>query len=205
MFCMSDLSVYRVHTRHEYERVLHLRARGPGHHTDDPAFYRDDRDFADNALVLITADLQGEDLGTMRIMNRNTGPVELDDYLDVNRALQTTEQGMAEATRFVVPDHPRRREVELALLKAYYRYCRFHGIHMALISAAADPGRQWREPLFREGEACGLYRKGGNSPMEDYTRMLDMEAIATGFGERDLENTMHVFFNKSIHKQISWS
>ena len=134
MFFMSGVNVRKVATEEDYESVLYLRQDAyPVKKSID--FFRDPLDEAENAIVLIAEDQEGTPLGTIRIMNRVQGPIELDQYVDVEKIIKKHSKTCAEATRFIIAPHFDQETILLALYKAYYRFCKSHGITTALISS----------------------------------------------------------------------
>lgn len=86
----------------------------------------DEFDSAANATVLIAKRDDGEAVGTIRILDRSRGRVELDSYQDIalwpSGILSRYEEAFLEATRFCVSPGEHSKLIKLLIWKAVHRF-----------------------------------------------------------------------------------
>lgn len=167
----SAFGVIEVATRREQQLAFDLRWQAYRKHfvLGTPADIIDDFDFAPNGVLLLATDEQDAAVGTLRVLDRRGGRIELDKFHDTDALLKPEEQPVAEASRLAVPSHPRSRSIKLALWRAYLRYCQETGIASMLVSGRRATAPDYEFLLFRNlGPAASyLHTQLDNMP-HDY-------------------------------------
>lgn len=136
----------------------------------------DQYDFASNVTLLLATDDHDNALGTMRILNRTGGDIELDAYLDVESLLSEDEKPCAEATRFSVPWHPNSKTIKWLLWKAAYLYCRVNQIRTMMIWVRPAARRDYCNLLlFQDVEVAGVFHHPVMNQREHHLLKLDVQ------------------------------
>lgn len=117
----------------------------------------DDLDLSPGCTLLLARRACGEAVGTLRILDRRLGPVELDSFVQVDDLLSPEKHPVAEATRFCVPHCADSRWIKLALWKAFFLYCQTKDVKTMLISVRKSGARDYRHLLFDNLGQAGAY------------------------------------------------
>ncbi len=108
---------------------------------------RDDYDLQANAMLLLAESaIDGEVLGSLRILSSERGRLRVEDRIELPSALKR--QALAEASRLVVKEGRHAKLVRLMLWKAFHRYCLAAQVDTMLIAV--------REPVDQDYEWIGF-------------------------------------------------
>lgn len=98
-------------------------------------------------------------VGTLRVLDRSRGKIELDHYFEIDKLVMPAEHPCAEATRFTIPfQHPESLTIKLLLWKAFFDYCVRHHIATMLISSRPFFARMYMFLFFEDIGSMGEYR-----------------------------------------------
>ncbi|SPD76521.1 hypothetical protein PITCH_A980035 [uncultured Desulfobacterium sp.] len=147
---LNDIFVFKARQAKSIEKVMDIRWSGYKKYQLERNSIEDIYDHQENCTLLLAEDSTGNAIGTIRVMNRIKGRIELDDFLDLDNILNETEIYCAEASRLSVPQGPKSKEVKLALWKAYHRYCLAHQITTMVIAARPGASRDYQKLLFKK-------------------------------------------------------
>lgn len=200
MIDITDIFVKEAKTSTEKEQVFNIRWKGYKKYFTRKAEISDDFDIAPNVTLLLAFDKEEHVIGTMRILDRTHGRIELDRFVDVDAMLSPKEQPCAEATRFSIPTHPKSRLVKFALWKAYYRYCLGHDIQTMLIWVRACAARDYRRLLFDDVGIDGQFTHPSLGNVAHYTYKLYIPTAPEKF--RAHNHALHNFFCEMPHRNI---
>lgn len=151
----SQFSVRVVRTPEDREKALQVRARGYNMYGDlDP----EEVVAKPNETTFLAVDQNDAPVGTLRVLDRRNGKIELDNFLDVDELLDEDEKPCAEATRFAIPKHPKGMIIKILLWKAYFNYCRTQGIRTMLVSCRPLLARNYLFLLFEDIGPQGYYK-----------------------------------------------
>lgn len=126
-------------------------------------------DVGPNCTILLAEDADGEVLGTMRILDRRYGPIELESFLNVDELMPCSPNSVAEATRFSIPASSKSRLIKQLFWKAYLDFC-FENSIVFMLVFVKDSGRKDCNFLhLTELENGGFtHEKLGNLPHFSY-------------------------------------
>ncbi len=190
----SGYGVRRVMTQEDRARAFDLRWQAYRKHFDlpVPADIIDDFDNAPNCVLVLDTDEHGVAVGTLRVLDRRNGRVELDKFHDPDALLKPEEQPVAEASRLAVPSHPRSRSIKLALWRGYLRYCQETGIASMLVSGRRATAPDYEFLLFRNlGPAASYLHTQLDHVPHDYF-LLDVATAPKKY--RAVHHPLHDFF-----------
>ena len=155
-------TVKRVTTEEEMNKAVSIRHSAYARHVPDFAEqlkYPESRDFEEGTVVLLAeSKLDGTPLGTMRIQTNQSGPLGLEQSVELPNWLQGL--NLAEATRLGVTEAREGRVVKTFLFKAYYLYCLHAEIDWMVITARKPLDRQYDALLF-----CDVFGASEYIPM----------------------------------------
>jgi len=117
----------------------------------------DSKDFNPNATLLLAEDEQNNPVGSIRILDRRSGRIELDQFIEVNSLLSRDEMPCVEATRFSIPKHPNAGAIRFLLYKAFFLYCKNNQINTMLISVRRITSHNYRYFYFKHLGPAGIY------------------------------------------------
>ena len=103
----SEFKVRVVQTPEDREKALKVRMEGYKMYFGSNHTPADDKKVKPNETTYLAVDKFDNPIGTIRVLDRSKGEIELDHFLDVDALLNTREQPCAEATRFAISKHPR--------------------------------------------------------------------------------------------------
>ncbi|MEZ5564127.1 MAG: hypothetical protein R3F24_00825 [Gammaproteobacteria bacterium] len=133
---LDCVSVRRAETEDDFAVVAALRRAGFSRVTDqdpDTVAWLDDVDRAKGTFSLI-AQINGEDIGTLRVQDGRHGPVELTQFVDFMPLLGERETPIAQFARLSMLKTPHSPEAMFGLFKAAWRWCFLEG-HGAIVIA----------------------------------------------------------------------
>lgn len=111
---ITGISVRRAQTQSEVEQVFDVRWAGYKKYFSTRAEIVDFFDEASNAVLLLAVDVDGRPLGTIRLLDRRHGAIELDQLVAVDSLLTPQQYPVVEATRFSMPHGSQSRSVTKA-------------------------------------------------------------------------------------------
>lgn len=197
----NNIAIRIARTAADIEKALHVRWLGYRKYDSFAKSELEDLDRGDNCTLLLAEDDEGKPIGTIRILDRRHGPIELEKFLDVDSLLPGSSRSIAEATRFSVPHTPSARRLKLLLWKAYYLLCVQRGIEHMLVSMRPGAARDYERLLFSRVEG-GTYSHAvlGNLPHESYC--LHVPTAPDRF-ERH-KHPLLPFFTQTEHPEIDF-
>jgi len=138
-----DITVRKALSAEDYQKVFECRLRGYGQYYGFKNLHEviDDHDLSPHCCLLLGENREGKPTGTIRIIDRRGGAIELDQFIDVEQVIKPNEHPCAEATRFSVPRGQskfRRLATKLLLNRAYYDYCKLNKIETMIMSLMAE-------------------------------------------------------------------
>jgi hypothetical protein len=196
---IDAITIRRAETPEDRETVFRVRFAGYRKYFQQPADVVDEFDHAPNCTLLL-AELDGQPVGTMRILERTTGPVELDRFLDLDGLLNGSARNVAEATRLSVPHHPQSRWVKMLLWKSFMHQCRRNGISHMAIWAKRTAGRDYRNLLFTSLGPVGTFSHRQLGGVQHETFVNDLRDVEDRF--RDAGHPLYEFMFVKTHKGV---
>lgn len=154
----SDITVKEVRTPEDRRKALQLRERGYRMYFDSGGGAAAHDKPLPNETIFLAVDQNDTPVGTLRVLDRTKGKIELDDFLDVDSLLDEKEKPCAEATRFTIAKHPKAVLIKILLWRAYFKYCQSRNIRTMLISSRQIMAKNYTYLLFKEIELKGIYR-----------------------------------------------
>ena len=199
---LAGIQVRRATHRTDLEKVYAVRYRGYAKYFGDPMQVREALDQTPGCLLLLATDARGHALGTLRLLDRRYGPIELDNYLDMDQLLPSKRHAIVEATRYSVPACPASKWIKLALCKAYFRYCRDTLAHTMLIWIRPSAEREYQRMLFEKVIGAGAFShpRLGNLPHQ--TWLLDVQSAPARY--REYASSLYTLFEEEEHPHIRY-
>lgn len=139
-------------------------------------------------------------LGTLRIIDRRKGTIELDQFLDLSRLLGEKARSCAEATRFSVPQGPHAKVVKLLLWKAFMRFCKAGEVQRMIVWTKPAASRDYRFLMFQSLGIEGKFRHPILGNREHETFVTEMEDADSRFSSS--HHPLHKFMFAHHHPQI---
>lgn len=156
---VSDIYVRPALSDEEKEEVFNIRFEGYKKYFSNRNDVIDNFDTQKNAILLLATNSYGENLGTIRILDRRNGPIELDSFLTLGDICDDRLAcSCIEATRFSVPFNKRSKDIKTALYKAYYLYCWNTKAKAGLIWAREGAAREYKWLLFESLGEKGKFK-----------------------------------------------
>lgn len=171
----DEIRVRRAVNKTDLEKVYEVRYRGYAKYFSDPMQVREPLGQTPGCVLLLATDAQDHALGTLRILDRRRGAIELDSYLDVDQLLPEGQHPVAEATRYSVPANPASKWIKLALCKAYFQYCRDTLAKTMLIWIRKCAEREYQRMLFERVNSNGGFSHPRLGAVPHQTWMLDVQ------------------------------
>lgn len=198
----GGVHVRRAVTADDLENVYAIRWHGYKKYFSEPDQVREALDTAPNARLLLATDRNGIAIGTMRILDRRLGAIELDQYLNVDSLLPVERHPAADGSRLSVPASEQSMFVKTALWKAYFHFCRDHGIRSMIASVRPAAARDYQRLMFEHLGPRGTYTytRLGNKPHE--TWVLDVATAKLRY--RDAGHPFYEFFHEWEHPNIRY-
>jgi hypothetical protein len=159
-------------------------------------------DLSSNCTILLAEDSSGVALGTIRILDRRYGPIELDRFINVDDLMPYNPRSVAEATRFSIPVTSRSRIVKHLLWKAYFNYCYENSIDLMLVSVKECAKKDYDFLQFVELKN-GTYTHPSLGNLPHFCFYLETLKALTLYKERN--HPMYHFFNEVKFNNIQIS
>ncbi|MGA1823798.1 MAG: N-acyl amino acid synthase FeeM domain-containing protein [bacterium] len=196
----TTISVRKVENKEDLLRLYNVRWKGYAKYFTSKEEIVDKCDFAPNVTLLIAEDGHRKPVGTLRILDREYGSIELDQFVDVDCLLPQGETRCAEVTRFSVPPHPQARLIKHLLWKAYLLYCMKNKINIMVMSGRPVVARAYRALLFDDLGPSGVYyhSKLGNLEHRCFICNISQKKEVLKRANR----TLYDFFFKKHHPTI---
>ena len=158
----------------DFEKVFAVRWEGykKYYHNSDENI--DQFDFSHHTTLLLAEDKNSNPVGTIRILDRRYGKIELDEFIDVDSLLSMNPKSCIEPTRFSIPSHPESKLIKLLLWKAVLLYCQMNEINIVIQSVRPPAARAYRALLFEHLGPSGIYNHRQLGNLEHHTYKLDI-------------------------------
>ena len=204
---LSGLAVSNALSQADLDAVIEVRRRAYGKHyphhfvTCNDAL--DQYDMASNCVHLLARDECGTPVGSMRILDRRAGGIELDEFVNVQSLLSDVETTGAEFTRLAVPSSPRSKTIKLALWKAGYQFCLNNRNHAIIAWSKSAATRDYKMLQFRELGVKGTFRHPKLGGCEHRTLVLDLLHVEDLF--RAINHPLYNLFFVQHHAGIRFT
>lgn len=143
-----------AHTAEDRSKVHAVRARDDGFGRRD-ASAQADHDTRPNAtLLLAESAIDGEALGSLRILCSERGSLIAEDRVVLPAELKR--RSLAEASGLAIKDTPHAQTVRLVLWKAFHRYCLAAQVDTMLIAVRESVGQDYEWLGFEDVLPGGL-------------------------------------------------
>ena len=210
---ISDISPYTFRpavSPEDWDAVAKMRNEGYSKYIGKGFVPRDSYD--EYALVFVVMDAEGKYLGTCRIIPRQKGKVELEEYPRLSSLLENPGStrdvsSLVELSRFTVPmvrvvDAETRMAIRYGLYKTMYSFCVKNGYHRIIIA--------YRKGLVEEYTNVGLNQivDEGYSPIRYKNLGFREHFLMVGnTGEMKLKHqaidpALYRFFHETEHPNI---
>jgi len=154
----ETITVRKAVTVEDMVKVFHVRWEGYKKYFKSEEENMDEHDFSSETTLLLAEDKHHNPVGTMRILDRRYGSIELDKFVNLNSFLSEGERVCIEATRFSIPKHPQSKLIKLLLWKSLLLYCQINHIDTILMSVRPAAARSYQCLLFENVGPSGAYR-----------------------------------------------
>ncbi len=173
----GEINVREVRTPEDRRKARQLRAEGYKMYfaADNEAVGHDKTE--PNETTFLALDRNDHPVGTLRVLDRTKGKIELDNFLDVDALLNENEKPCAEATRFTIRKHPKGIIIKILLWRAYFKYCQTRGIRTMLISSRPIIAKNYTYLFFEDIGPKGVYRHSHLKNKEHHTYKMDVEKM----------------------------
>jgi len=197
----EDIFVYKVTNEVDLKKALYVRFRGYQKYGQSIKEIPDNYDISPHCTILLATDSHGNPLGTMRLLDRRGGQIELDSFLDVDSLLSPDKHPVVEATRLCVPRHPKSKLIKQALWKAYYLYCRYNNIKSMIIWIKSGAKKDYvNYLLFQDLGLDGRFTHPLLGNKEHKTFLLDVASCESLY--RNFNPSFYKFFFIDHHPNI---
>ncbi|MDY6834870.1 MAG: hypothetical protein SVY53_08760 [Chloroflexota bacterium] len=176
---MDTRNSYRVRTaktREDLKRMYDVRYEGYRIYFDDKNKVIDECDFEPHCTLLIAEDANNNMVGTIRILDRRMGSIELDAHVPMEALFSGEELHCCEATRFSVPKHVDSKEIKWLLIKSVMCYCHLNGINYIIMSSRPEIARDYHTMRFRDIGNAGVYHHHDLGDTEHHSYILDIHS-----------------------------
>ncbi len=196
-----NIFVRRAQTCEDLEKVFEVRWQGYKKYYSCKDENTDNFDFSPQAILLLAEDEHHNPVGTLRILDRRYGSIELDKFIDVDSLLSEDEKSCIEVTRFSIPKHPDSKSIKLLLWKGLLLYCQINRINSIIKSVRPCAARAYRTLLFENVGPAGIYNHTLLGNLEHHTYKLNIVK------KRDLmkhyNRSLYDFFFVEDHRNIN--
>ena len=204
MIDLDELCIFPATSAEEREKVFDVRYEGYGKYYDSRADVIDKYDSAPNVTLLLATDGKGGPLGTMRLLDRSQGEIELDEFLDAeNLFSEAVADSCIELTRFAVPHHAWRKKLKISLIKASYLYGKHNGSEALVAWVREDKAHLCRQFLYKSVGPDGSFHHPGIGGEQHNTYKLDLTNVEQRYKEQ--EHSFYEFLCITEHKNIQVS
>ncbi|MGA1790294.1 MAG: N-acyl amino acid synthase FeeM domain-containing protein [bacterium] len=194
------VSVHVAKTTEDLNKVFNIRWEGYKKYSFKKGEIIDEYDFSPNVTLLLAEDNYGNAVGTLRILDRRFGEIELDKFVEVDSFVSEEEGNCVEATRFSIPNHPDSKLIKHLLWKALLSYCLIGRVNVIIYSVRPQASRVYRRLLFENVGPYGVY----NHPLlEDSEHHTYKCVISEKRGVlKRIDPPLYNFFFKEDHPNI---
>jgi N-acyl amino acid synthase FeeM len=199
----TNIFVRKAENKEDLIRLFEVRWKGYSKYFNSREEIVDKFDFATNVTLLLAENDQHNTVGTLRILNRGYGSIELDEFVDVDSLLPEGEERCAEVTRFSIPTHPQAKSVKFLLWKAFLLYCLKNKINIILISGSPVVARAYRSLFFEEAGPSGIYYHRNLGNLEHRCFMCNIAQKSHILKEKN--RPLYDFFFEEDHPNINKS
>jgi hypothetical protein len=187
----NSIKIKPARTRSEIEKAMNVRWIGYKKYDGFEEAHLEQLDLGLNCTIFLAQDSAGEVLGTMRILDRRFGPIELESFIDVDVLMPHSPRSIAELTRFSIPADPRSRLIKHLFWKTYFDFCVKNSIDFMLVSGKESATKDYKLLCFSELENGQYFHSGlGNLPHFSY--YLEIPKVPALYLER--KHPMRSFF-----------
>jgi hypothetical protein len=153
----ENITIRKAVTMDDMVKVFRVRWEGYKKYYKSEDETVDESDLSPAATLLLAEDKHHNTVGTIRILDRRYGSVELDRFINVDSFLSKEERVCIEATRFSIPKHLDSKLIKLLLWKSLFLYCQINQINTILMSARPAAARSYRCLFFENVGPAGVY------------------------------------------------
>ena len=196
----ENIFVRKAKTKEDFEKVFSVRWEGYKRYFSSRHGVIDRFDFSTNTTLLIAEDEYYNPVGTIRIMDRRYGKIELDNYLDINSILSDHEKPCIHVNRFSIPRNPNSSLIKLLLWKGILIYCMRNQIDTILKSVRPAAARLYRSLQFQKVEPLGIYHHPLLGNLEHHTYKVSISRKRKILKEEN--PVLYNFFFKEYHLNI---
>ena len=166
----NTITIRIARTPEDIAKALYVRWLGYRKYDSCAKAELEELDQGRNCTILLAEDDAGKARGTIRILDRRHGPIEIERFLDVDALLPSSNRSIAEATRFSIPASPLASRIKLLLWKAFLEFCLKRGIEYILVSMRPIAAKDYDRLKFTRLENGGTYSHStlGNLAHESY-------------------------------------
>ena len=169
-----NIFIRRAQTCEDLEKVFEVRWQGYKKYYSCKDDISDNFDFSPQAILLLAEDEYHTPVGTLRILDRRYGSIELDTFIDVDSLLSEEEKWCIEATRFAIPKHPDSKLIKQLLWKSLLLYCQINRMNIIIKSVRPHAARAYRALLFDNVGPEGIYNHTLLGNLEHHTYKLNI-------------------------------
>ncbi|MGA1869443.1 MAG: N-acyl amino acid synthase FeeM domain-containing protein [bacterium] len=199
----ENIFIRQVGSKEELIQAFQVRWKGYAKYFHSKREMIDKYDLAPNMTILLAQDEHHNPVGTLRILDRGYGSIELDEYIDVDSLLPQNDKRCAEATRFSIPVHPQAMLIKLFLWKSFLIYCLKNKINTILISGRPAIRRVYKNLLsFDDVGPPGVYYHSLLGNLEHHCFIWNMEKNRPLLRAHNpsLYDFLFIQYHPSIHK-----
>lgn len=197
----TNIFIRKPENKEDLIRLFDVRWKGYSKYFNSRVEMVDKFDSAPNVTFLLAEDAQNNAVGTLRILDRRYGSIELDEFVDVDFLLPNGDKRCAEATRFSIPAHPQKKSIKLLLWKAFLLYCMKNKINIMLISGRPVVARAYRILPFEEVGPSGIYYHPNLGNLEHRCFICDITQKSQVLKESN--RSLYDFLFKEKHPNIN--
>jgi len=174
MDTQTRFRVRTAKTREDLKKMYDVRWEGYRIYFSNRSEVIDECDFDPHCTLLIAEDENNNMVGTMRILDRRNGRLEIDDHIQLEAIFSEDELQCCEATRFSVPKQPDSKEIKWLLIKAIICYCQLNEVNYIIMSSRPELARDYLTMLFRDARDPGIYYHHDLGDTEHHSYILDI-------------------------------
>lgn len=189
----ENIFIHKAITINDMRKVFNTRWEGYKKYFNHQTELIDLADFSPHATLLLAEDEHNKTLGTLRILDRRYGKIELDEFIDVDSVIPENPGSCIEATRFSIPSHSNSKSIKLLLWKALLCYCQINCIDTIVMSARPAAARAYRCLLFEDAGPLGVYCHSLLGNLEHRTYKCNISERKYVMKEKD-QSLYHFFF-----------
>ena len=196
-----NIYIRRAQTCEDLEKVFEVRWQGYKKYFSCKNDCIDNLDFSPQTILLLAEDEHHNPVGTLRIIDRRYGNIELDKFIDVDSLLPEDEKSCIEATRFSIPKHPDSKLIKHLLWKSALLYCQINRINIMIKSVRPCAARAYRALLFENVGPAGIYNHTLLGNLEHHTYKLNISKKRNVM--KQYNRSLYDFFFVEDHRNIN--